>query len=63
MAEYPPILLGGPGISSVKKIRGNKVAGVKFLKNVPLSGILLNIKQAISQQRCIVKNLRLYLSD
>ena len=63
MAEYPPILLGGPGISSVKKIRGNKVPGVKFLENVPLSGILLSIKESISQQRCIVKNLRLYLSD
>ena len=50
MAEHPPILLGGAGIRSVKKIQGNKVdkvAGVKFLKNVPLSGILLNIKESI----------------
>ncbi len=47
MAEYPPILLGGAGIRSVKKIQGNKVAGVKFLKDVPLSGILLNIKESI----------------
>jgi len=46
-ADHPPILLGGAGISSVKKIQGNKVAGVKFLKDVPLSGILLNIKESI----------------
>ncbi len=46
-ADHPLILLGGAGISSVKKIQGNKVAGVKFLKDVPLSGILLSIKESI----------------
>jgi methanogenic corrinoid protein MtbC1 len=42
-AHHPPILLGGAGISSIKKIQGNKVASVKILKDVPLSGILLSI--------------------
>ena len=51
MAEHPPILLGGAGISSVKKIQGNKVAGVKFLKDVPLSGILLSIKESIKDNK------------
>ena len=51
MAEHPPILLGGAGISSVKKIQDNKVAGVKFLKDVPLSGILLSIKESIKDNK------------
>lgn len=51
MGEHPPILLGGAGISSVKKIQGNKVAGVKFLKDVPLSGILLSIKESIKDNK------------
>jgi methanogenic corrinoid protein MtbC1 len=50
-AHHPPILLGGAGISSVKKIQGNKVAGVKFLKDVPLSGILLSIKETIKDNK------------
>lgn len=50
-AHHPPILLGGAGISSVKKIQGNKVAGVKFLKDVPLSGILLSIKESIKDNK------------
>ena len=50
-ADHPPILLGGAGISSVKKIQGNKVAGVKFLKDVPLSGILLSIKESIKDNK------------
>ena len=50
-AHHPPILLGGAGISSVKKIQGNKVAGVKFLKDVPLSGILLSIKEIIKDNK------------
>ena len=50
-ADHPPILLGGAGISSVKKIQGNKVAGVKFLKDVPLSGILLSIKESIKNSK------------
>jgi methanogenic corrinoid protein MtbC1 len=50
-ADHPPILLGGAGIISVKKIQGNKVAGVKFLKEVPLSGILLSIKESIKDNK------------
>ena len=50
-SDHPPILLGGAGISSVKKIQGNKVAGVKFLKDVPLSGILLSIKESIKDNK------------
>ena len=50
-ADHPPILLGGAGISSVKKIQGNKFAGVKFLKDVPLSGILLSIKESIKDNK------------
>jgi MerR family transcriptional regulator, light-induced transcriptional regulator len=53
-ADHPPILLGGAGISSVKKIQGtkvDKVAGVKFLKDVPLSGILLSIKESIKDNK------------
>jgi methanogenic corrinoid protein MtbC1 len=50
-AHHPPILLGGAGISSVKKIQGNKVAGVKILKDVPLSGILLSIKDTIKDNK------------
>ena len=50
-AHHPPILLGGAGISSVKKIQGNKVAGVKILKDVPLSGILLSIKETIKDNK------------
>ena len=50
-ADHPPILLGGAGISSVKKIQGNKVAGVKFLKDVPLSGILISIKESIKDNK------------
>jgi hypothetical protein len=53
MAEHPTILLGGAGISSVKKIQGNKVAGVKFLKDVPLSGILLSIKESIKGNKVV----------
>jgi len=52
--DHPPILLGGAGISSVKKIQGtkvDKVAGVKFLKDVPLSGILLSIKESIKDNK------------
>jgi MerR family transcriptional regulator, light-induced transcriptional regulator len=52
-AEHPPILLGGAGVSSVKKIQGNKVAGVKFLKDVPLSGILLSIKESIKGNKVV----------
>jgi methanogenic corrinoid protein MtbC1 len=51
MAEHPPILVGGAGLSSKKKIQGNKVAGVKFLKDVPLSGILLSIKESIKDNK------------
>jgi methanogenic corrinoid protein MtbC1 len=51
MAEHPPILLGGAGISSVKKNQDSKVAGVKFLKDVPLSGILLSIKESIKDNK------------
>lgn len=51
MAHHPPILLGGAGISSVKKIQSDKVAGVKFLKDVPLSGILLSIKETIKDNK------------
>jgi MerR family transcriptional regulator, light-induced transcriptional regulator len=51
MAEHPLILLGGAGVSAVKKIQGNKVAGVKFLKDVPLSGILRSIKESIKDNR------------
>ena len=50
-AHHPPILLGGAGISSVKKIQGNKVAGVKFLKDISLSGILLSIKESIKDYK------------
>jgi len=50
-AHHPPILLGGAGINSVKKIQGSKVAGVKFLKDVPLSGILLSIKESIKDNK------------
>jgi hypothetical protein len=53
-ADHAPILLGGAGISSVKKIQGNKVdraPGVKFLKDVPLSGILLSIKETIKDNK------------
>ena len=50
-AEHPPILLGGAGVSSVKKIQGIKVAGVKILKDVPLSGILLSIKETIKDNK------------
>lgn len=50
-AHHPPLLLGGAGISSVKKIQGNKVAGVKILKDVPLSGILLSIKETIKNNK------------
>ena len=50
-SDHPPILLGGAGINSVKKIQGNKVAGVKFLKDVPLSGILLSIKESIKDNK------------
>ena len=52
-ADHPPILLGGAGVSSVKKIQGNKVAGVKFLKDVPLSGILLSIKESIKDYKVV----------
>ena len=52
-AEHPPILLGGAGVSSAKKIQGNKVAGVKFLKDVPLSGILLTIKESIKDYKVV----------
>jgi uncharacterized Fe-S cluster-containing MiaB family protein len=51
MAEHPPILLGGAGISGVKKIQAIHDAGVKFLKYVPLSGILLSIKESIKENK------------
>lgn len=51
MAEHPPILLGGAGVSAVKKIQGINGAGVKFLKHVPLSGILLSIKESIKENK------------
>jgi methanogenic corrinoid protein MtbC1 len=51
MVAHPPILLGGAGISSVRKIQDNKIAGVKFLKDVPLSGILLSIKESIKDNK------------
>ena len=57
MAEHPPILLGGAGISSVKKIQGNKVVGVKFLKDVPLSGILLSIKESIKDNKDVYSKI------
>ena len=57
MAEHPPILLGGAGISSVKKIQGNKVVGVKFLKDVPLSGILLCIKESIKDNKGVYSKI------
>lgn len=57
MAEHPPILLGGAGISSVKKIQGNKVVGVKFLKDVPLSGILLSIKESIKDNKGVYSKI------
>jgi MerR family transcriptional regulator, light-induced transcriptional regulator len=50
-AHHPPILLGGAGISAAKKKQGNKFAGVKFLKDVPLSGILLSIKESIKDNK------------
>lgn len=50
-AHNPPILLGGAGISSIKKIQGNKVASVKILKDVLLSGILLSIKETIKDNK------------
>jgi MerR family transcriptional regulator, light-induced transcriptional regulator len=51
MAEHPPILLGGAGISAVKKIQGIRDAGVKFLKDVPLSGIFLSIKESVEESK------------
>ena len=57
MAKHPPILLGGTGISSVKEIQGNKVAGVKFLKDVPLSDILLSIKESIKDNKDIYSKI------
>ncbi len=42
-----PILVGGNGTISVKKKQDNKLARVKYLKNIPLSGILLNIKESL----------------
>ena len=56
-ADHPPILLGGAGISSVKKIQGNKVVGVKFLKDVPLSGILLSIKESIKDNKGVYSKI------
>ncbi len=41
------ILVGGNGAISVKKKQDNKLAGVKYLKNTPLSGILLSIKESL----------------
>lgn len=51
MGDHPPILVGGTGISSVKKEQDNKLAGVQFLKNTPLPGLLHSIKESIKDNR------------